>query len=123
MVDNSTCGIVVFPCTETSLGKCKNKICHSGTKFKILLFVFVFFLAIRLCANNVLSCDLEAFSCSSFFPPEVDQPRMRAQALSDHDAETKDELSLMAYEVNQLTKLTKFNTNNAVWDPALVAWR
>ena len=47
---------------------------------------------------------------------------MRAQALSDHDAETKDELSLMAYEVNQLTKLTKFKTNNAVGINTRLGW-
>ena len=59
-----------------------------------------FFVAARLCANNVLSSSLESFSSSSFLPPEVDQPRMRAQALADHDAANKDELSLMAYEVS-----------------------
>jgi hypothetical protein len=64
-----------------------------------LFFVLCFFVA-RLCANNVLSSSLDSFSSSSFLPPEVDQPRMRAQALADHDAANKDELSLMAYEVS-----------------------
>jgi hypothetical protein len=56
--------------------------------------------SVRICANNVYSNHPESFSCSSYLPPEVDQPRMRGQALADRDAESKEELSLMAYEVS-----------------------
>jgi hypothetical protein len=66
---------------------------HTGFKNEYLLP--------SICSNNVFSFNPDSFSCSSFLPPEVDQPRMRAQALADHDADTKDELSLMAYEVRK----------------------
>ena len=67
---------------------------------------FLFFAQIKsnsfdsICANHAFPFNPVSFSGSSFLPPEVDQPRLRAQALSDRDAESKDELSLMAYEVS-----------------------